>query len=249
MSASNTNIKISYEDEVSHSEELKSKIELLKSATENLQSKYFEKDSEVNDLEHKNDHLLKENYRIDELLKSFKKEAKEIKEKSDQTARRQEKKIQELMKFKMRKISEEKEIRKIDHTAPLGIEVPKIKHDENRNKTDVHSEALQTISIPTEYKFDPLDEPPYEVDSAADTPRDSTCLESTTSLDAIGLDTTYLGTTSMNNFTVATTQVNSPSTKPLFPPWTCQICQADIPLGRTWEQTLHMKKHRDEPKA
>ena len=151
------------------------------------------------------------------------------------------------MKFKTRKISDEREIRKIDHTAALGREVPKNKHDENGNKTDVHSEPLQTITVPTENKFNPVDEL-NEVDSAADTPRDSTCLDSTTSLDTIGLDTTCLSTTSMNSFSMGTTQVNSTSTKSLFPPWTCKVCQADIPWGQTWEQVLHSKKHRDEPK-
>ena len=140
------------------------------------------------------------------------------------------------MKFKTRKISEEKEISQIDHTA-LGREVPKNKHDENGNKTDVHSEPLHSITIPIENKFDPLDEP-NEVDSAADT----------TILDMIGLDTTCLGTTSLNSFTKDTTKVNSPSTKSLFPPWTCKVCQTDILWGQTWEQALHRKKHRDEPK-
>lgn len=66
---------------------------------------------------------MKENYRFDELVKSFRKEAKESKEKCDKTSRRQEKKIQELMKFKSRKLSEEIEIRKMDQKADLGREI------------------------------------------------------------------------------------------------------------------------------
>ena len=110
----------------------------------------------------------------------------------------------------------------MDHKAALEKEVPKNKPDENGNKTDVHSEPLQTITVPTKNKFDPVDEL-NEVDSAADTPRDSTCLDSTTSLDMIGLDSTCLVNTSMNSFTRDTTQGNSvqPSRKSLFPPWTC----------------------------
>ena len=88
-------------------------------------------------------------------------------------------------------------------------------------------------------------EDPSSLDSTSE---DSNCLDSTTSSDMIGLDTTCLSTTSMNSFSMGTTQVNSTSTKSLFPPWTCKVCQADIPWGQTWEQVLHSKKHRDEPK-
>ena len=82
------------------------------------------------------------------------------------------------------------------------------------------------------------------------TSRDSTCLDNTTSLDMIGLDSTCLVNTSMNSFTRDTTQGNSvqPSRKSLFPPWTCEVCYTDIPWGQTWEQVIHRKKHRDEPK-
>jgi hypothetical protein len=86
------------------------------------------------------------------------------------------------------------------------------------------------------------------------TTRDSTCLASTnrdfTYLDSTPRDSTYLVTTNMKAFSMDTTQVNSvqPPKKSLFPPWTCDVCQTDIPWGQTWEQTIHSKKHREEPK-
>ena len=82
------------------------------------------------------------------------------------------------------------------------------------------------------------------------TSRDSTCLDNTTKLNMIGLDSTCLVNTNMNSFNRDTTQGNSvqPSRKSLFPPWTCEVCYTDIPWGQTWEQVIHIKKHRDEPK-
>ena len=87
-------------------------------------------------------------------------------------------------------------------------------------------------------------EDPYSLDSTSE---DSNCINSTTSLNMIGLDTTCLSTTSMNTLTMDSTQVQ-PSRKSLFPLWTCKVCHTDIPWGQTWQQTLHEKKHRDEPK-
>ena len=58
-----------------------------------------------------------------------------------------------------------------------------------------------------------------------------------TSSDMIGLDITCLVTTSMDSFTMDTTQVNSVQPlKSLFPPWTCKVCLTDISWGQTWEQ-------------
>jgi hypothetical protein len=92
-----------------------------------------------------------------------------------------------------------------------------------------------------------LDNPTKDSTCLDSTPRDSTCLDSISSLDMIGLDST----SSMNGFTMDTNQVNSdqPSRKSLFPPWTCEVCFADIPLGHTWEQALHSQKHRDDAKV
>ena len=90
-----------------------------------------------------------------------------------------------------------------------------------------------------------LDSTTRDSTSLDSTLRDSTCLDSITSLDMIGLDSTYLVTTSKKSFYMDSVQLPK---KSLFPPWTYDVCKTDIPWGHTWEQTIHSKKHRDEPK-
>ena len=41
---------------------------------------------------------------------------------------------------------------------------------------------------------------------------------------------------------------NLRSSKALFFPWKCEICEATIPWGLTFEQALHMEKHKKETK-
>ena len=89
----------------------------------------------------------------------------------------------------------------------------------------------------------------FEESSSFDsTSEDSNCLNITTSLDMISLDTTCLST--IDTFTINSNQVTSakPTRKSLFAPWTCKVCYIKIPCGQTWEQAMHEKKHGDQPK-
>ena len=77
------------------------------------------------------------------------------------------------------------------------------------------------------------------------TPKNSTTRGSTFKVITAN-DSSCLDSTPKELVSTDTTNVNS--RRSLFPQWTCEVCSENIPWGQTWQQAVHLKKHRDELK-